>query len=129
MFTLEQISTAHAKVKTGADFPLYIKEIRALGVDHYTTYVKDGHTDYESNDGHKKTSPAKYTVLMINPAPDLAEFRKHLSDHQQGKTNYLQFCELAAASGVFKWKVNLQEMSCTYVDLTEREMLREEIPA
>lgn len=31
MFTVEQIETAHAKVKSGADFPNYIKEIKELG--------------------------------------------------------------------------------------------------
>ncbi|PZR24035.1 MAG: phage envelope protein [Citrobacter freundii] len=129
MFTLEQIAAAHAKVRTGADFPRYIKEINALGVDRYTTYVKDGHIDYESNNGHKKTSPAKYAVLMINPIPNLEKFRKHLFDHQQGKTNYPQFCELAAASGVLKWNVNLQKMTCTYTDVNEKEMLTEDIPS
>ena len=32
MFTLEQIKLAHSKVKSGADFPAYIKELKALGV-------------------------------------------------------------------------------------------------
>ena len=32
MFTAEQIITAHSKVKSGADFPNYIKDIKALGV-------------------------------------------------------------------------------------------------
>lgn len=35
MFTAEQIKTAHRKVKSGADFPAYIKEIKVLGVTHY----------------------------------------------------------------------------------------------
>lgn len=32
MFTVEQIETAHDKVKTGADFPNYIQEIKQMGV-------------------------------------------------------------------------------------------------
>ncbi len=28
MFTVEQIKAAHSKVKSGADFPSYIKEIK-----------------------------------------------------------------------------------------------------
>ena len=46
MFTVEQIKTAHGKVKSGADFPFYIKEIKLLGVTHYEAYVADGHIDY-----------------------------------------------------------------------------------
>lgn len=36
MFTVEQIKTAHSKVKSGADFPAYIQDIKKLGV----TYCK-----------------------------------------------------------------------------------------
>lgn len=31
MFTLEQIELAHSKVKSGAEFPRYIQEIKELG--------------------------------------------------------------------------------------------------
>lgn len=34
-FTVAQLKTAHGKVKSGADFPSYIQEIKALGVTHY----------------------------------------------------------------------------------------------
>jgi hypothetical protein len=32
MVTIEQIKQAHNKVKSGADFPKYIQEIKKLGV-------------------------------------------------------------------------------------------------
>ncbi|MGB4398918.1 MAG: DUF1398 family protein [Daejeonella sp.] len=35
MFTAEQIKAAHSKVKSGADFPAYIQDIKALGVTGY----------------------------------------------------------------------------------------------
>ncbi len=44
MFTVEQIKTAHSKVKSGADFPAYIQDINKLGVASYETFVTDGHT-------------------------------------------------------------------------------------
>jgi uncharacterized protein YbcV (DUF1398 family) len=129
MFTLEQIGRAHANVKSGADFPSYIREIKALGIDHYITYVKDGHTDFESNEGHTQTSPAGYAAVTINPVPDIPQFRMNLLEHQQGRTSYLQFCELAASNGVANWKVDLQQMTCTYMDAGGKEMLVEQIPA
>ena len=46
MFTIEQIKEAHAKVKSGADFPKYVKEMKTLGVVSYDHYVADGHTNY-----------------------------------------------------------------------------------
>lgn len=32
MFTVQQIEDAHSKVKTGAEFPNYIQEIKSFGV-------------------------------------------------------------------------------------------------
>ena len=40
MFTVEQIKEAHSKVKSGADFPQYIQEIKILGVTAFETWVK-----------------------------------------------------------------------------------------
>jgi uncharacterized protein YbcV (DUF1398 family) len=57
MFTVEQIKAAHSKVKSGADFPSYIKEIKSLGVTHYEAYVTDGHIDYHgANDDYSKST-------------------------------------------------------------------------
>ena len=39
MFTVEQIELAHSKVKTGADFPKYIKEIKQMGVIGFETLL------------------------------------------------------------------------------------------
>jgi len=41
MFTVEQIEKAHDKVKTGADFPGYIHEIKEMGVIAFETWVTD----------------------------------------------------------------------------------------
>ena len=40
---MQQLKAAHSKVKSGADFPAYIRKIKALGVTHYDTYVNNGH--------------------------------------------------------------------------------------
>lgn len=40
MFTVQQIELAHEKVKTGADFPKYIQDIKELGVIAFETFVK-----------------------------------------------------------------------------------------
>ena len=51
MFTVEQIESAHEKVKSGADFPNYIQEIKKLGVLSFETWVFDGHTEYFGKNG------------------------------------------------------------------------------
>ncbi len=44
MFTIEEIEFAHAKIKSGADFPNYIQDIKKIGVVAFETWVSDSHT-------------------------------------------------------------------------------------
>lgn len=43
---LDQIKTAHARVKSGADFPAYVQELKSMGMSWYDLYVSDGHAVY-----------------------------------------------------------------------------------
>lgn len=128
MFTLSQIKEAHAKVKSGADFPNYIQELSALGVLIYTTYVSDGHTEYIGTDSHTLTSEAKYATLAIASKSSTENFKNYLKTHQQGHTNYPTFCKQAAETGTEKWVVDIVNMTCTYYDKQGHVMLVEEIP-
>lgn len=128
MFTIEQIKEAHSKVKSGADFPVYIQEIKAFGVTLYETYVMDGHTDYYGADDCKIATAAKYEVLSIADAANAMQFTAYLKAHQQGKTNYPTFCNDCATSGIEKWMVDMESMTCTYYDKAGKEILVEAIP-
>jgi len=128
LFTIEQIKSAHGKVKSGADFPSYIQDLKQLGVIFYDAYVSDGHTDYFGANNFKITSPAKYETLLIADVPDENQFKSDLKAHQQGKTNYPTFCSDCAKSGIEKWVVILEKMTCTYYDKAGNEILEEIIP-
>lgn len=128
MFTINQIKEAHSKVKSGADFPNYIQEIKKLGVTNYETYVTDGHTDYFGANDYKATTPAKYSSLNIFNECDIEQFKKDLRAHQQGQTDYLTFINDCAKSGIEKWVVCMDKMTCTYFDESGREVLVEVIP-
>jgi uncharacterized protein YbcV (DUF1398 family) len=45
-----------------------------------------------------------------------------------GKTDYLTFCNDCAKSGIEKWIVRLEEMTCTYYDKAGNDILVEKIP-
>lgn len=128
MFTVEQISQAHRKVKSGADFPAYIKHLKLLGVTHYETFVKDGHTHYFGSNGYKTSSPVKYQDLSISGRSNTENFKADLNAHQKGKTDYLTFCNDCAKSGIEKWTVSMETMTCTYYDKKGKEILVEKIP-
>ena len=65
MFTLEDIKAAHAKVKTGADFPNYIKTLKSLGVKKYDSFVSDGHSIFFADENHQVISGPKYEPLSV----------------------------------------------------------------
>ena len=128
MFTIDQIKSAHSKVKSGADFPAYVQDIRELGVISYETYVSDNHTDYFGANGFKASSPAKYHTLIIADLSNDVQFRVELKAHQQGQTDYLTFCKSAASLGVERWVVSIEAMTCTYYNKSGQKMLVEVIP-
>lgn len=129
MYTIDQVKAAHSKVKSGADFPAYIQDLIELGVTGYETYVSDGHCLYFGKDNFEIQSPAKYDELVISKTSDQDRFIKELKDHQQGKTNYPEFCRMSAETGIEKWVVNMSEMTCNYYDQTGKEILSELIPS
>jgi len=129
MFTINQIKEAHSKVKSGADFPRYIHDIKNLGVKKYETYVADGHSVYYDNGNFKISSEPKYAALKIENTSNETQFKNDLKAHQQGKTNYFTFCNDCAKSGIEKWIVDISKMTCTYFDTTGNEILVENIPS
>ena len=128
MFTVEQIKTAHSKVKSGADFPSYIKEIKSLGVTHYEAYVTDGHIDYHGANDYTAKVPAKYEPLFIADTAKGEEFITELKAHQQGKTDFLTFIKMCATFGIEKRAICMDQMTCTYYDKAGNAILVETIP-
>lgn len=128
MFTLLEIQTAHSNVKSGADFPAYIQDLKKLGVLYYETFVSDGHAEYVGKDDFKISSDAKYDSLEISTETSISQFTADLKAHQQGKTDYKTFCDDCAKSGILKWHVCLEKMTCTYFDQAGNEILVEQIP-
>ncbi len=128
MFTIEQIQAAHSKVKSGADFPNYIHEIKKLGVSFYEVFVEDGHANYYHANKKKISSPAKYAALPVANKADAERFELDLRAHQAGKTTYPSFCNDCARTGIEKWLVSIEEMTCTYYDKAGNEILLERIP-
>ncbi len=128
MFTIQQIELAHEKVKSGAEFPKYIQEIKKFGVIAFVTRVSDSHTEYFGKSGFQTKSQPKYKDLTIANSSDKEKFIDYLKMHQQGETDYFSFCKHCAETGVEKWVVNLDKVTCVYYDKAENEMLIEIVP-
>ncbi|MXV15750.1 DUF1398 domain-containing protein [Hufsiella ginkgonis] len=128
MFTLQQVKEAHGKVKTGADFPAYVREIKGLGLLTYEFRVADGSVTYFGGNRYRVTDHARYEPLTINKVASADELRHVIAIHQQGQTDFLTFCRQAAAAGVEKWTVDTGKMVCSYLDKQQRVMVAEPIP-
>jgi uncharacterized protein YbcV (DUF1398 family) len=128
MFTLEQIEKAHEKVYTGADFPTYIKYIKSIGVNRFETYVEDSRTEYYGLNDYSQKSYAKYAILQISDICDKSSFLLQLKKHQDGETDYFTFCRDCAYTGIQKWIVNLDDMTCTYFDRNNNVIVVEQLP-
>ncbi|MDR2236188.1 MAG: DUF1398 domain-containing protein [Chryseobacterium sp.] len=128
-FTIDDIKAEHAKVKSGADFPQYIRALKELGVSRYITYVSDQNTDYFDEDNQlAATRGENDPVRSISGIVNLEEFTKKLKLHQQGGTDYPTFCTDCAQNGIEGWKMDLNAMTCTYFDKEGNDVLTENIP-
>lgn len=116
MFTLQQLKAAHGKVKSGADFPRYVQEIKELGLLTYEFTVQDGSIVYYGAGQYQVKAGAIYEPLSINPGASAEALQYAITIHQQGQTDFLTFCRQAAEAGVNKWVVDTQELVCSYKD-------------
>lgn len=129
MFSIEEIKASESRIKTGADFPKFIKEIKEMGVVRNDVYVSTGLSVYFDNDDYSvQTSPDEYPPsLVINDESSADKLQHALQVHQRGETDYYTFCKQAADAGVEKWIIDLIEMTCTYLDTSQNELVKEKI--
>jgi uncharacterized protein YbcV (DUF1398 family) len=127
MFTLSQINEAHSKVKSGKEFPDYVKDLTNLGVTKFDAYVSDGHARYFGEGEYTIISDPIYEAMNVKEQGDPVKFSHFLKIYQQGETDYPTFCRHATETGVEKWTVDMSRKTCTYYDKKGNEMLTEEI--
>lgn len=128
MFTIDQIHGAFKKVKSGADFPQFVQDLKSIGVTHYDNYVADGRTTYYGTNNFAVDGEPKYPSMTINVNSSADELKHSISIHQEGQTDYPTFCSQAADAGVEKWTTHMIEMTVTYLDKQGTKLTVEPIP-
>jgi uncharacterized protein YbcV (DUF1398 family) len=128
MFTVEQIRLAHSKVKSGADFPSYIREMKSLGVTYYETFLTDGHSVYHGRNHFELATQPKFETVPIPDKANEAQLKADIANHQQGKSNYEEIVRQCAHNGVEKWAICMDSMTCTYYNKSGNKILVEQIP-
>ncbi|NHN26116.1 DUF1398 family protein [Flavobacterium jejuense] len=128
MFTIEQIHQAFGKVKSGADFPQFIQDLKVVGVTQYDNFVSDGRTKYYGINDFSLDGESKYPKMDVNNKSSSDKLKQAITIHQQGQTDYPTFCQQAADAGVEKWTTHMIEMTVTYLDKERNKLAVEPIP-
>jgi uncharacterized protein YbcV (DUF1398 family) len=128
MFTLAQIKQAHDKVQTATDFENYIQELIELGIKGYDTLVLDGRVVYYGDTNHEVSTDKEYDELFIVPTVNKERFIEYLVLHESGQSDYYTFCQQAAQCGIAKWRIDIIEMTCTYLTAQDDPIVIEKIP-
>lgn len=128
MLTIDQINAAHSKVKSGADFPQYIRDLEALGVSRYDMLVEDGLIIYRGPGEFTLQAGPKYKPQAVADTASAGQLQAALTIHQQGQTNYLTFCTQAAEAGVARWTTDVIRKEVAYFDKQGNTVLSEPIP-
>ncbi len=128
MFTLEQIKTVHSKVKTGADFPAYVQDLKKLGVKWYETFTTDVRSFFHGENGYMLSSPPVFPPIDVADIPSAKALKEALSKHQKGETDFATVRKQAIEAGVNKWITDINKLTCTYFDKAGNILLVEEIP-
>lgn len=129
MFTAAQLLEAYSRVKSGADYPRYVQDLKQLGVTGYDCIVADGRNVFYGAADYSVAMPPKYDKMSVAAGSSREALQQALTIHQQGQTDYPTFCRQAAEAGVEKWHCDLQKMEVAYLDQHGTVLLAEQIPA
>lgn len=127
MFTLGQINEIHDQFGRADTLPQYLQALSAIGVDKYDSFIFDGHSEYFGKNGYSVISPPVHAALVVADTSNQDKFLEHLNLHEQQKTSYLEMSKGLADSGVKKWTFDTNDLTLTYYDKAENEMLVEAI--
>jgi uncharacterized protein YbcV (DUF1398 family) len=127
MFTIEQINDVHEKLGTMKGFLSYVKALKLLGVEKYDSYLTDGHSKYFGAGGYHVESPPVHEKLLIADNSNKENFLRHLSLHEERKTDYMTMSRGLAESGIEKWTVDTNATTISYYDKKGNALLAESI--
>jgi uncharacterized protein YbcV (DUF1398 family) len=127
MFTLDQIKDIHIRLGKQASLPEYLKALNEIGVHNYYSFITDGHSEYFGKHNEKIVSPPTHKIFTIADTSSRESMIKHLSLHEQGKTDYVEMSQGLADSGIEKWAFDTNQMTITYYDKQGHALLVEDI--
>ncbi|SCT69030.1 Sec-independent protein translocase protein [Staphylococcus aureus] len=126
-FTLSEIQQAHQQY-TGVDFPKLFKEFKDMGMTYNIVNIQDGTATYVHQSEDDIVTSSVKSNHPVAPSSNQSIVQDVLTRHQQGQTDFETFCDEMAEAGIYKWHIDIQVGTCTYIDLKEQAIISELIP-
>lgn len=128
MLTLTQIKESAEDIRTGADLPSFVQQLKEGGVIRIDIYVVDGMAAFFWRNGDAMQTSSAYPNIDINNDDCAMALLRSIQTHQKGLFDFRTFCYEAANAGVEKWVINLDDMEVNYFNSCGSIILQEEIP-
>lgn len=126
-FSLSAIEQAHQQY-TGVDFPKLFTAFKDMGMTYNTVNIQQGIATYIHPTEQDIITESVKTRFEIKDSADIATVQDVLTRHQQGQTDFPTFCDEMAQAGIYKWLIDINQGTCTYLDLQDHPIISEQIP-
>ncbi|HCY1491980.1 TPA: DUF1398 family protein [Staphylococcus aureus] len=126
-FKLSAIQQAHQQF-TGVDFPKLFKAFKDMGMTYNIVNIQDGTATYVHQSEDDIVTSSVKSNHPVAPSLNQSIVQDVLTRHQQGQTDFETFCDEMAQAGIYKWHIDIQAGTCTYIDLQEQAIISELIP-
>ncbi|HEK7179328.1 TPA: DUF1398 family protein [Staphylococcus aureus] len=126
-FKLSAIQQAHQQF-TGVDFPKLFKAFKDMGTTYNIVNIQDGTATYVHQSEDDIVTSSVKSNHPVAPSSNQSIVQDVLTRHQQGQTDFETFCDEMAQAGIYKWHIDIQAGTCTYIDLQEQAIISELIP-
>lgn len=126
-FKLSAIQQAHQQF-TGVDFPKLFKAFKEMGMTYNIVNIQDGTATYVHQSEDDIVTSSVKSNHPVAPSSNQSIVQDVLTRHQQGQTDFETFCDEMAQAGIYKWHIDIQAGTCTYIDLQEQAIISELIP-
>ena len=130
MFDKKRVGEIAVKGKVEKwEYPRIFNALKDAGVEYYETSVSTHHIVYHGNgDSVEERPPADFKKLLISDKFNATGVKDAVKRTQNKETDYGQFLQEIASSGVIKYKVDMDERTVTYIGSNDDERYIESVP-
>lgn len=121
------LRTLFSEARTQVTLHELIKELGKQNIVFYVHFVSTGNVNLVDNAGCIRIIEGEYSVKRVSLRANEGLIRAASRRHFSGEIGYEEYCSLVASAGVYKWVVDITQMTRKYVGLSDKVIFSEEI--